>query len=75
MIQMSGAFLWSHWKEFGRKITLASQLQSPYGTVLLLHAPRGSGKGHWSGMKVSLYLVTPTPLQLCTKGERAEGAL
>lgn len=75
VIQMSAASLWSHWQEFGRKTTSASQLQSLCGTVLLPHAPCGKGKGHQLGMKVSLYSVTPIPLQLCTKGERAEGTM
>lgn len=75
VIQMSGASLQSHWQEFGRKTTLLSQLQSLCGTVLLPHAARGRGKGHRLGVKVSLYSVTPTPLQVCTKGERAEGTM
>lgn len=47
--QMSDASLWSHWLEFGRKITLVSQLQSPCRTVLLPHASCGGGRGIGQG--------------------------
>lgn len=74
-IQMSAASLRSYWYEFVRTTTRASQLQSLCGTVLLSPAPRGRGKGHRSGMKVSLHPVTPIPLQWCTKGERAKATM
>lgn len=74
VIQMSDASLRSQWQESGRKTTPASQPQAPEGQCSCLLLP-GGRKRAAVGMKVSLCSLTPTPLQVCTKRERAEGTL
>lgn len=68
MIQMSDASLWSHWQEFGRKTTLASQLQPPVGQCSCLMLPVGGERGIGQGRRSGCTQLHPLPYSCAQRG-------